>query len=226
MAAASGLCALAERWLGNVVFPRFRDTAPLSPSLRSWFDDPDVQRALEALEAPPPMRAAMSAFGAVKAAAAAAVSGARAERPAVPSPADERSAPSAASTSGGEDGGRERGDAGAGGTPEGLRGRLGKLGSLGKGALSVAPKALLGSALIGAVLVLSRTSGVFRLPKAALPALPTMSFQLPKLPKMPLLVRTREIRIPVSERPATTTLVDCLPDWRRDAARSLHPAVF
>lgn len=201
----AGLCALAERWLGNVVFPRFRDTAPLSPSLRAWFDDPAVQRSLESLEAPPPVRAAMSALGAVKAAAVAAVGGGgrpaasaaaaaaagpaaaqqqarQAARPASPpSRRDASLDSSAASTSGQADGGGD----GAGGA-------RGRLGALGKGALSAAPKALLASALVGTVLVLARTSGVVKVPQLdfSLPKLPAVSLRLPKLPALPsLLVR-------------------------------------
>jgi hypothetical protein len=43
--AAEGLCALADRWLADVAFPSFRDSARVSPvpTVVDWFDEPKVQ---------------------------------------------------------------------------------------------------------------------------------------------------------------------------------------
>jgi hypothetical protein len=48
-----GLCALADRWIADVAFPSFRDSARVEtvPSIAQWFDEPDVQRFCERLDA-------------------------------------------------------------------------------------------------------------------------------------------------------------------------------
>lgn len=42
-----GLCALAERWLGDVALPGFREAPPSSGSLADWFDDRRVALYLQ-----------------------------------------------------------------------------------------------------------------------------------------------------------------------------------
>jgi len=52
-----GLCALADRWLADVAFPSFRDSARVSPvpTVIGWFDEPRVQRFCTRYEAAPAM---------------------------------------------------------------------------------------------------------------------------------------------------------------------------
>lgn len=45
-----GLCKLLESWLGDVIFPSFRETEKLQVNLRDYFDDPGVLSYLEKLE--------------------------------------------------------------------------------------------------------------------------------------------------------------------------------
>ena len=43
-----GLCALVDRWIADVAFPSFRDSAKINPvpSILQWFDEPKVQAAI------------------------------------------------------------------------------------------------------------------------------------------------------------------------------------
>lgn len=45
-----GLCKLLESWLGDVIFPSFREIEKLQVNLRDYFDDPGVLSYLEKLE--------------------------------------------------------------------------------------------------------------------------------------------------------------------------------
>jgi hypothetical protein len=68
-----GLCALADRWIADVAFPSFRDSARVEtvPSIAQWFDEPDVQRFCERLDAAPALAKTLAALGAAARAAAA-----------------------------------------------------------------------------------------------------------------------------------------------------------
>ena len=58
-----GLCALADRWIADVAFPSFRDSARVEtvPSIAQWFDEPDVQRFCERLDAAPALAKTLAA---------------------------------------------------------------------------------------------------------------------------------------------------------------------
>ena len=68
-----GLCALADRWIADVAFPSFTETARLGavPSIAQWFDEPDVQRSASASDAAPALAKTLAALGAAARAAAA-----------------------------------------------------------------------------------------------------------------------------------------------------------
>lgn len=64
-----GLCALSERWLADVGFKQFRDTQELpDPSLDDWFNEPSVQRALNALDRPKFLRKLLNGIASAAAA--------------------------------------------------------------------------------------------------------------------------------------------------------------
>ena len=68
-----GLCALADRWIADVAFPSFRDSARIErvPAIAQWFDEPDVQRFCDRLDAAPALAKTLSALDAAARSAAA-----------------------------------------------------------------------------------------------------------------------------------------------------------
>tara|TARA_B110000977_G_scaffold179808_1_gene238762 strand:- start:10777 stop:13170 length:2394 start_codon:yes stop_codon:yes gene_type:complete len=50
-----GLCALADRWISDVAFPSFRDSARVEsvPTILQWFDEPGVQKFCNRFESSP-----------------------------------------------------------------------------------------------------------------------------------------------------------------------------
>ena len=60
-----GLIALADRWIADVAFPSFRDSARVErvPTVAQWFDEPDVQRFCERLDAAPALAKTLAAQG-------------------------------------------------------------------------------------------------------------------------------------------------------------------
>ena len=50
-----GLCALVDRWIADVAFPSFRDSAKINPvpSIVQWFDEPKVQAFCDRYESSP-----------------------------------------------------------------------------------------------------------------------------------------------------------------------------
>ena len=50
-----GLCALVDRWIADVAFPSFRDSAKINPvpSILQWFDEPKVQAFCDRYESSP-----------------------------------------------------------------------------------------------------------------------------------------------------------------------------
>lgn len=68
-----GLCALADRWIADVAFPSFRDSARVErvPAIAQWFDEPDVQRFCERLDAAPALARTLAALDAAARSAAA-----------------------------------------------------------------------------------------------------------------------------------------------------------
>jgi len=69
-----GLCALADRWIADVAFPSFRDSAKVQkvPTISQWFDEPAVQRFCERLEDSPALAKTLAALDAAARSAAAA----------------------------------------------------------------------------------------------------------------------------------------------------------
>ena len=68
-----GLIALADRWIADVALPSFRDSARVErvPTVAQWFDEPDVQRFCERLDAAPALAKTLAAFDAAARSAAA-----------------------------------------------------------------------------------------------------------------------------------------------------------